>query len=186
MLLSSFPAITDFWWFWCCMVLLLMFVALSIYHHIAAKQLNEEYDRLLNEQKNGNHLPENLKAWLTELDSARQLVQQERDILPKRKRDELDRQIYDKMLNYTVFSAFRHKVDSKLNGFSTRMEQRFPALTEKDLTLLYLILLKIPNDDILLLTNYAPSSLPTTKQRLAKKLGITRVNDLFPTLVSWV
>ena len=160
-------------------------ITLSLYFRMTTKQLHLKYIQRIDNQKN-HILPSNLNNWLLELSSARQLVKDERELLPKRKRDEFDRQFYDKMLKYKTFSIFRHKVNSKLNNFSTRLEQKNPTLSEKDLILLYFILLQIPNEDILLLTGYAPSSLPTTKQRLAKKIGISHVNDMFSTLISWI
>jgi len=169
-------------WIVLCGILLVMFITLSIYQRMASKQLQRDLQR----RYKPHDLPDNLDKWIAELNLAKQLVQQERDLLPKRQRDEFDKQFYERMLHYNNFSAFQHLINSKLDAFSTRLEARIPNLSEKELTLLYLLLLQVPNDDILLLTDYAPTSLPTTKQRLCKKLGISHVNNLSSTLASWV
>ncbi len=187
-MLSSILLITtsNMTWIILCLVLLIMFITLSIYQRLASRQLKENFLQQLKQQNDNNSIPDNLNKWLNELSTAKQLVQHDREILSKRKRNEFDKQFYERMLHFNNFPAFRHMINHRLNDFSTRIEVRFPHLSEKELTLLYLVVLQIPNEDILLLTNYAPTSLPTTKQRLCKKVGISHVNDLFPYLVSWI
>ena len=119
--------------------------------------------------------------WTAELAAAKRLTEEQRMQLPAKERAAFDKSLYSRMIHWQQ-DDFEAEADKRLGGFLTALQQRYPALSATDRQLIVLFLLRVPQNDILLLMNYSPVSLPTIKQRLCRKLEIGSANLLVEQL----
>ena len=110
--------------------------------------------------------------WSAELAAARRLTEEQRQQQPPDDREAFDRSLYNKMMYWEQTDRCFAYADDRLDGFVSRLRGRYPQLTDSDLQLLLLYTLQVPQNDLLTLMNYSPNRLPTTKQRLCRKLNL--------------
>jgi len=69
-------------------------------------------------------------------------------------------------------------MDILLNNLVSKLKNRYPSLTIKEITWCCLHMLDIPITDVLLLLDYKVDSLNKMKQRLAQKTNLTNAAEL--------
>jgi len=73
-------------------------------------------------------------------------------------------------------------MDVILNNLVSKLRTRYPALTTKEIIWCCLYILHIPTTDIYLLLDYKVDSLMKMKQRLAEKVNVAGVIQLYDFL----
>lgn len=161
-------------------VLSLIVVLQAVLYHTFVKQ-NQQKQTLAKED-----VPQHFLAWKQDFCAAKKYVILSNQTLPKKDRDKQLISFYNQQLAYSEYARFKTIIDHHLCGFISRMEQQYPQLSEKDMLLIVLYLLETPDSEILTLTNMSPNSLPTTKSRLCKKLGVNHASNLSKFLISCI
>lgn len=168
------------------LVLMLMLVLMRIsnkqqmaYQREQIRQLRERADEFM---------PPHLKAldeWKMEIYMAIKLAEKDR---PKRRsveRDRYDMQTINQMLHCDRYEPFFGLIDKRLDGFSTYMRNQF-QLSDRELMFVCLSLLNLSDEQISLVMEYSYASIPTTRVRIGKKLGITNSSDWSSRLLELV
>ena len=160
------------------LVIILCLYVLFIHMHYVQqeKKLERKVEQL---QLQVSHLSERRRAviaWSEELEIGRKAISQ----LSKSavQCNEFIYQFYVQQLHIANMKSFFSLVDKRLDGFAFRLEEHHPTLSDKEQALLICYALGLPEQDICLLLNYSTASLPTTKSRLCKKLGLTHASQL--------
>ena len=78
--------------------------------------------------------------------------------------------------------AFRDYLDSRLDGFMIRLQMAYPHLSQNDLQLSALLLLGLDNRQIAWIKNVKFESIYTSRQRLAKRIGLKSTSTLVLSL----
>jgi len=91
----------------------------------------------------------------------------------------MDRKLYDEFLHLNDIDYFYRQMDAVLNKMVTKLQTRYPNLTQKEICWCCLHLLRIPINDIYMLLDYKVSSLKKMKQRLAQKINLTGVPQIY-------
>lgn len=90
----------------------------------------------------------------------------------------LDKKIYNELLHLDKPDLFFNEMDPVLNNLATRLKNRYPSLTVKEISWCCLSLLEVPTTDIYLLFDYTVEGLKTMRKRLAQKTGLSGVSEL--------
>lgn len=102
-------------------------------------------------------------------------------------KEEMHRQLYNQLIYINSKENFEREMNFILNNMVSKLNDRYPSLTEKEITWCCLHTLNIPTIDILLLLNYKVDSLNKMKQRLAQKTqikGVPEINCFLNTILS--
>jgi len=102
-------------------------------------------------------------------------------------KEEMHRQLYNQLIHINNKENFEREMNLILNNMVSKLKDRYPSLTEKEITWCCLHTLNIPTIDILLLLNYKVDSLNKMKQRLAQKTqikGVPEINCFLNTILS--
>ena len=102
-------------------------------------------------------------------------------------KEEMHRQLYNQLIHINSKENFEREMNLILNNMVSKLKDRYPSLTEKEITWCCLHTLNIPTIDILLLLNYKVDSLNKMKQRLAQKTqikGVPEINCFLNTILS--
>lgn len=102
-------------------------------------------------------------------------------------KEEMHRQLYNQLIHINNKENFEREMNLILNNMVSKLKDRYPTLTEKEITWCCLHTLNIPTIDILLLLNYKVDSLNKMKQRLAQKTqikGVPEINCFLNTILS--
>ncbi|NDV46849.1 tetratricopeptide repeat protein [Paludibacter sp. 221] len=91
---------------------------------------------------------------------------------------QVNRLIYDKVLNVHDKKAFFAKMNSIFNNMPDKLEREYPALAYNDIVWCCLYLLNIPTADIALILDCKKDSIYTLKQRILKKVGLSTTKEL--------
>jgi len=94
----------------------------------------------------------------------------------------MDRTLYDEFLHLNDIDFFYHEMDLLLNNLTSKLQTRYPTLTTKEISWCCLHLLRVPSTDIYLLLDYKVGSLIKMKQRLAQKVGVEGVVQIYDFL----
>ncbi len=141
-------------------------------------QRNQEPQPIADPEPEENIRVEQLRDWKAELAAAKRLTEDDRAKVEPQKRAEFDKELLDKMLKWQNPQEFFGMADDRLNNFAGLVREKYPQLTDIDMQLLMLYALDMPQNDILTLMDYQPSTLPTVKQRLSKKLQLNSAAEL--------
>lgn len=159
-------------------LLCVMLVMLGIMFHIRNKQMEREYyektAHLLELSNTLSHRQKEVYAWISELRLGRMNIIQGK----KREKDSFLANYYETQLHLSDFERCSCLCNKRLDNFMTALSNEYPDLSEKDLELLMLYLLHVPESDIRLVMKYSSNSLPTIKTRLTKKLKLQRASEL--------
>jgi tetratricopeptide (TPR) repeat protein len=93
-------------------------------------------------------------------------------------KEKMDHQLYNQLIHINNKENFEKEMNLMLNNMVSKLKDRYPSLTEKEITWCCLHTLNIPTIDILLLLNYKVDSLNKMKQRLAQKTKIKGVPEI--------
>lgn len=102
-------------------------------------------------------------------------------------KEEMHRQLYNQLIHINSKENFEREMDLILNNMVSKLKDRYPSLTEKEIIWCCLHTLNIPTIDILLLLNYKVDSLNKMKQRLAQKTqikGVPEINCFLNSILS--
>lgn len=94
-------------------------------------------------------------------------------------KEQMDRSLYDEFLHLNDIDYFYHEMDLLLNNMVSKLLERYPALTAKEILWCCLYFLRVPSIDIYLLLDYKVGSLIKMKQRLAQKIGVDGVVSIY-------
>lgn len=159
-------------------LLLGLLALMGVMFHIRNKQIErtfyEKTAALLELTDSLTHRQKEAYAWTSELRLGRMNIIQEK----KQNKDPFLAQYYEDQLHLSDFERCRCTCNKRLDDFMTVLSNEYPELSEKDLELLMLYLLHVPESDIRLVMNYSSNSLPTIKTRLTKKLKLGRASEL--------
>ncbi len=98
----------------------------------------------------------------------------------------LDRELYNDLLHFNDPAFFFSQMDAVLNNLVTKLKERYPKTSDRQISWCCLFLLNIPSTDILLLLNYKVEGYDKMKQRLAGKFGLQQANELSAFLHSFL
>ncbi len=170
--------------------LISLLVVMLILMRISGKQQMEyqrEQIRQLREHAD-EYMPPRLKAlddWKMEVYTAIKLAEKDR---PKRRGEERDRydlQTIDRILHCDRYEQFFGEADKRLDGFAGYMRKEF-QISDRELMFVCLSLLNLSDEQIALVMGYSYASIPTTRKRIAKKLGISNYADWRSRLLALV
>ena len=129
-------------------------------------------------QNSGEKILNDLNIWKLEIQAVNNHISEETNGLTFKEKEEFIKENYRKSFCLDDEKEFLFLIDKKVPGFTKKIKDIHPNLSTNDIKLLVFILLEIPTNDILNILSYSPNSLPTTKQRLCKKLGISSVTQI--------
>lgn len=98
----------------------------------------------------------------------------------------LDRKVYEELLHINDTEFFYNEMNSVLNHLISKIQNRYPALTTREIMWCCLLLLKIPTTDIYLLLDTNVDSLKKMKQRLAPKFNLSLVSEMEQFLINLI
>ncbi|MEI6754270.1 MAG: hypothetical protein WCK78_14030 [Paludibacter sp.] len=93
-------------------------------------------------------------------------------------RDNLDRDIYNDVLNYKDKEPFFKQMNTVSNQLITRLQEQYPGLTERELYLVCYQMLNIPIADQMLLLECNQDAYFKMKNRFVKKLPDIKASEL--------
>ena len=146
----------------------------------------EELHRL--REKLGDLMPPRLKAlddWNVELHTAIKLAEKGRPHKRGEEREQYDRQVLNQMLRYERFADFFKEADKRLDGFASRLREQY-KLSDRETMFVCLSVLSLSDEQIALVMEYSSASIPTTRKRIGKKLGIANSADWRDRILSIV
>lgn len=170
--------------------LIILLVLMLVLMRISGKQQFEyqrEQIRQLREHAD-EYMPPRLKAlddWKMEVYTAIKLAEKDR---PKRRgeaRDRYDLEIINQMLHCDRNEHFFSMADKRLDGFASYMRNEF-QLSDRELMFVCLSVLALSDEQIALVLEYSFASIPTTRKRIGKKLGIANSADWRSRLLTLV
>ena len=165
-------------------VFMVTFVVLAILHtRQREKYFEEQNEKIRQLSEQNNPLIVKLLQWRNDITIEKEKLKSVKKGLSRQERLQLDKEMYDSLLHTDDFKQFIQIIDSNFNNFADKVMRKFD-LSEKDYRLLLLILLDISDDDISTIMGYSYGSMPTTKVRLAKKIGLKQSAQLRPYLLS--
>lgn len=98
----------------------------------------------------------------------------------------LDKELYNDLLHFNDPVFFFSQMDAVLNNLVTKLKERYPKTSDRQISWCCLFLLNIPTTDILLLLNYKVEGYDKMKQRLAAKFGLQQASELSAFLHSFL
>lgn len=170
------------------LILLLMIVIILIRQN-GKQQLSYQREQLMRIRAQADEfIPPRIRAldeWKAEVHTAIRIAQSNR---PKRRgeeRDQYDRHLFEDLLHYKREEQFFRIADKHLDGFILHMREYY-QLSDREMMFICLSLLALSDEQIALIMNYSEASLPTTRSRIGKKLGITNSSDWNSSLVEFI
>lgn len=107
---------------------------------------------------------------------------EKRKKLSPAEKDALDRQLYNDLLHFNDTAFFFRQMDANLNNLVTKLKERYPGVSDREISWCCLTLLNVSLPDILLLLDYKVNALNKMKQRLAAKFNLENAFELVPFL----
>lgn len=168
----------------------LLLIAMIILIQVNGKQQLERQKEIIMRLRTHaeEFMPPVLKAlddWKMEVHTAIKLAAKDRPIKRGEKRDQYDYQLFNSILYCNNSNYFFRKIDERLNNFSSKI-RRYYALSDRELLFICLSLLSLSDEQIAIIMNYSSASIPTTRKRIGKKLGINNNNEWNSTLLDLV
>lgn len=143
--------------------------SIQAHNTVLATQLElkrQEYNRILLNIKEQKEFLENITAHIHELIGSKDL--QKRD----EKLKELSLILKQRMSFTREINDFYEKLEETHKGFTEKLQEKFPDLTEYDIRLAILVRLGLSSKEIATLMNISPKSVEIARYRLRKKLGL--------------
>jgi len=97
-------------------------------------------------------------------------------------REDLIREIYNEILHINDLKFFFGKMDIDFNNLVTKLKSRYSGINDKEITWCCLYLLRIPASDMYLMLDYTVNGLKKMRQRLALKMNVQGVSELYTLL----
>jgi len=118
------------------------------------------------------------KTLLQKMESVKLKQSADRKKASPAEKDQLDRDMFEDILHLNDPEFFHRRMDAVLNDLVSKLKNRYPAITDKEICWCCLHLLNIPTTAIYLLLDYKVDSLKKMRQRLAQKTGLAGVTEL--------
>jgi len=90
----------------------------------------------------------------------------------------LNLQLCEKVLHLNDLDFFYREMDTALNNLASKLKERFPSISSKEIIWCCLNILGMPKTDICLVLDFKTSGLKKMKQRLAQKLDLPDATGL--------
>jgi len=172
-------------WVWYLVVVILFITVLSIltYFQLQKRKKRElsETEEKHREQKEilrKDMMLKHRQVLLHKIEAIKTEQSAARKKLSLAEKEVLDKNIYDKLLHFNDTVFFFRQMDAILNNLVSKLKDRYPILSDREISWCCLYLLNIPSTDILLLLNYQVNTLNKMKQRLAIKLKLQNAFEL--------
>ena len=178
---------------WVLTIGILLVLVLSMVFHLRLQKRKEqelvENDIKHKVQKETYHKDVMLKHRLLLLQKIEATKAEQSDLRKKltaTQKATLDRELYNALLHFNDPAFFFSQMDAVLNNLVTKLKERYPKTSDRQISWCCLFLLNIPSTDILLLLNYKVEGYDKMKQRLAGKFGLQQANELSAFLHSFL
>ncbi len=89
------------------------------------------------------------------------------------------------LLSYTDLNLFNQNVEKVNYSFRAKLKESYPSLTQNEIHLASLLLLKLNTKEIAAIKNISPSSVKVLRYRLRKKLNLVTSTNLSEFLIKW-
>ena len=172
--------------------MLLVLVLSSVFYLRLQKRKDKELvenDIKYKEQKETYHKDVMLKHRLLLLQKIEATKAEQSDLRKKltaTQKAALDKELYNDLLHFNDSDFFFNQMDAVLNNLVTKLKERYPKTSDRQICWCCLFLLNIPSTDILLLLNYKVEGYDKMKQRLAAKFGLQQASELSTFLHSFL
>lgn len=117
------------------------------------------------------------------IEEAKALLADERKNATSVERIKLDKYLYDTVLHFNDWDAFKREMNHAFNQIVDKLELDYSGITRREIIWCCLQLLEVPNADKMLLLDATSDSLYKLKQRLAQKLNRKSTKELDSFLI---
>jgi len=159
----------------------LLFYLRQIRHH-RHEQLHAEQSvlnqKIINRQKNISNY---MEALYNRMDAIKAKQSVERKNAPPQEIEKMDLLLFERVLQLNDPDFFSREMDTLLNNLVSKLRERYPVISSKEIVWCCLNILQLPKTEICLILDYKSGSLKKMKQRLAQKLNLpdaTGLDDL--------
>lgn len=174
-------------------ILLFMLIGATVYIYIRKHRLNKqeklqaekEAEQIRLNQKidiRKHEIEKHLDILLKKIQEKKTLMASERKKATINEKETMDIEIYNELLHFNNIGLFYREMDILLNNIVTKLKNGYPNLNEKEITWCCLYLLKISASDMFLLLDYTVNGLKKMRQRLALKMNLQGVSELYTLL----
>ena len=98
--------------------------------------------------------------------------------------EKLDLQLFERVFQINDPDIFYREMDTLLNNLVSKLRERYPVITTKEIVWCCLNILRLPKTEICLILGYKTSGLKKLKQRLAQKLNLPDATGLEELLIN--
>ena len=98
--------------------------------------------------------------------------------------EKLDLQLFERVFQINEPDIFYREMDTLLNNLVSKLRERYPSITSKEIVWCCLNILRLPKTEICLILGYKTSGLKKLKQRLAQKLNLPDATGLEELLMN--
>ena len=117
-------------------------------------------------------------ALLQKIEKTKKAQTPERKKASQANKELMDRKLYDDLLHLNDLEFFYREMDAVLNNLVSKLNSRYPGITEKEKIWCCLHLLNLSTADMYILLDYSVNGLKTMRQRLSQKLDLAGVSEL--------
>ena len=175
---------------WYLLVVMLLCFIVGFYLYIYLKkrntlrvQMTEIYYQQQKADIRKNALFKHRETLLKKIETVKNGQSLERKKASLIEKEQLDRKMYDEFLHLNDIDYFYQEMDTMLNNLVSKLNNRYPSVTSKEISWCCLHLLDIPVIDIYMLLEYKVGSLKKMKQRLAQKINVTGIKGIEDFLI---
>ena len=171
--------------FWSVCIILFLAITAFILAYMA-KHLKSKLEKQLSEEKRIQLRADlRMEAVMKKQEILQRKIQEKRveyDNVWKKggseERKNITLRMYEELLHVDDIQLFQKEMDAELNHLVTKLQARYPTLTDKETHWCCLHLLDVDPADMMVLFNYKVDSLKRMKQRLVNKTGLAGVNEI--------
>ncbi len=106
-----------------------------------------------------------------------EMMANHRNINPDLRRKLLNK-LYGDVIHFNDKTHFKKEMDTVMNNLYSKLESRYPELTQKDIQWACLYELKVSHDDIMDLLDFNIESYKKMRQRFAKKIAVQYIKSI--------
>jgi len=171
--------------FWYVCIILLLAIAIFILAYMAKHRKSKLEKQLSEEKRLQLRADLRMEAVMKRQEVLQRKIQEKRveyDNVWKKggseERKNMTLKMYEELLHFDDISLFQKEMDTELNHLVTKLQTRYPTLTDKEIHWCCLHLLDVDPADMMVLFNYKVDSLKRMKQRLVNKTRLGGVNEI--------
>jgi tetratricopeptide (TPR) repeat protein len=170
---------------WYMLIIILSVITVGFFLYIYLKkrntlniQMTEIYYKQQKAEVRKNALFKHRETLLTKIETLKTKQSIERKKASLIEKEQFDRKMYDEFLHLNDIDYFYQEMDTMLNNLVSKLYERYPSISSKEICWCCLHLLDIPVIDIYMLLEYKVGSLKKMKQRLAQKINVNGIKGI--------